>query len=519
MARQRRWRVRLVVGAAAISGAMALAQSPGVGSVAFPNSGAAAAQTPFLTGLAQLHNFEYDNAAELFRQAQKIDPDFAMAYWGEAMTYTHPVWMQQDRDAAVKALSRLAATPEARAAKAKTAREKDYLHTVEILYGEGDKFARDVAFADAMGALHDKYPDDPEAAAFYAVALLGTAHQGRDFAIYAKAASVVEPVFKKYPNHPGAAHYLIHSYDDPMHAELGLPAARAYSKIAPLAGHAQHMTSHIFVALGMWDDVVAANETAITVSDRDRQAKGQGPAKCGHYNMWLEYGYLEQGRFTDAKKMVAACYASSSPGPFAGMRARYILDTEEWTGDVVSWTIPETAPAAARLTFEFTNGYAAVRRGDLPAARDALRRLGEARQAFESTTNTATDPTPAARAKILELELSALVQSSDPTDTAAIARLVEATKIEASLPFEFGPPAIDKPPSELLGEVLLAQGHAKEAREAFEAALARTPGRTTSLVGLMRAATALGDTTKAAQVRDQLRTIWKRAERMPADVK
>src|SRR5262249_13806462 len=153
-----------------------------VGEVAFANSGSPAAQEPFLRGLALLHNFEYESAAEQFQHAESLDPGFAMAFWGEAMTYNHPVWMQQDAAAARAALGRLAPTPEARRAKAKTTRERDYLDAVETLYGEGAKEARDFRYADAMAALHQKYPDDVDATALYALALLGTAHAGRDFA-------------------------------------------------------------------------------------------------------------------------------------------------------------------------------------------------------------------------------------------------------------------------------------------------------------------------------------------------
>src|SRR3954469_25676168 len=166
-----------------------------VGEVSFANSGSPAAQATFLRGLALLHNFEYEDAAAAFHKAQAIDPDFAMAYWGEAMTHTHPVWMQQNRDAARAALARLGATPEARLAKAKTERERDYLRAVEILYGDGTKEERDLRYADAMAALPQRYPDDVDATAFYALARLGTAHQGRDFAFYMKSAALLEEVF------------------------------------------------------------------------------------------------------------------------------------------------------------------------------------------------------------------------------------------------------------------------------------------------------------------------------------
>src|SRR5690606_18685322 len=171
-----------------------------------------------LRGLLMLHSFEYEDAREAFQEARRLDPAFAMAYWGEAMTHNHPIWQEQDRDAALEALGRLAPTPEERYAKAPTDREKDYLWTLDVLFGEGSKEARDFAYADALAELANAYPDDLDAAAFYALAILGTAHDGRDFATYMQAAAVAEEVFAANPRHPGAAHYLIHAYDDPVHA-------------------------------------------------------------------------------------------------------------------------------------------------------------------------------------------------------------------------------------------------------------------------------------------------------------
>ncbi len=252
-----------------------------VGEVAFANSGAKAAQADFLYGLAELHNFEYDDAAKAFRRAEATDPNFAMAYWGEAMTFNHPVWNERYRHGAMRALERLGPTEEARIKKAPTEREKDYLRAVEILYQEGPKKERDAAYAEAMARLHEKYPDDVDGAAFYALSLLGTTEGVRDVRIYMQAAGVLMPLFYKYPHHPGVAHYLIHSCDDPVHAVLALPAARAYSRIAPNAAHAQHMTSHIFMALGMWDDVITANENAMRVVNAERAAAGKPLAIAG----------------------------------------------------------------------------------------------------------------------------------------------------------------------------------------------------------------------------------------------
>lgn len=313
------------------------AQSGGLGHTTFPNSGAEAAQDAFLDGVLLLHSFEYTRAADAFREARRIDPSFALAYWGEAMTYNHPVWFEQDADAARAVLERLGETPEARAAKASTELERGWLEAVDILYGDRPKASRDTVYAEAMRKLNDRFPDDENVAAFYALALLGTSHGGRDVDTYLRAAQVVEPVFAKNPRHPGAAHYLIHAYDDPQHAAQGLAAANAYSEIAPDAPHAQHMTTHIFIALGMWDEVVAQNEVAA----------GPDPTRWtpGHYTFWLSYGYLQQGRYRDAYAHIERMRAQMSDdaarqrAELARMRADYVINTGEWDSPALDWSI------------------------------------------------------------------------------------------------------------------------------------------------------------------------------------
>lgn len=259
------------------------ARSQELGSIDFPTSGSAAAQPHFIKGVLLMHSFEYDDAREAFVEAQKADPAFAMAYWGEAMTFNHPVWQRSSPDLARAALAKLAPTAEARRAKAPTEKEKDWLGAVERLYGAGAatspsagdastslsaaKLARDLAYADAMKRMHEKYPNDDEVKSFYALAILGTSHGGRDVAIYMRAAALVEQVYAKNPQHPGAAHYLIHAYDDPVHAPLGLRFADAYSKIAPAASHALHMPSHVYFAMGMWDEASAINERSVKAAD------------------------------------------------------------------------------------------------------------------------------------------------------------------------------------------------------------------------------------------------------------
>jgi tetratricopeptide (TPR) repeat protein len=468
-----------------------------LGRIDFPTSGTPEAQTAFVRGVLLLHSFEYEDAATAFREAQRRDPDFAMAYWGEAMTYNHPLWRQQDRDAALATLARFAPTPGERAARAPTERERGYLEAVDALYGPGDKGERDRAYMEAMGRLAARFPDDLEARAFHALSILGSRDGERDFATYMRAAAEAAPVFDANPEHPGAPHYMIHSFDDPVHAPLGLEAARAYSGIAPDAGHAQHMTSHIFIALGMWDDVVAANVRARDVQNKREAELGRPPNVCGHYTSWLHYGWLQQGRLRDADRGMADCLervrkggTASEQGYFAAMRARHVLDTEDW--NAADRLTAELQAPAAQLVYAFVTAYAALKRGDVAGAQRAL-------EAHEAAGSALAHPDP--RAHIQEMELAALraVSSGDTED--AVESLREATALEESLPFEFGPPASVKPPHELLGEVLLEAGRPTEALAAFEASLARTPLRVRSLQGLAAAAGAAGDRAKADEAR------------------
>ena len=270
--------VLLIVGAfpPAASG-----QTAGLGSVSFPNSGARRAQAPFLRGLALLHSFEYDDAAEAFREAQRLDSSFAMAYWGEALTYDHPIWGEHDSTAARAVLSRLAERREARAAVGGSARERAYLRAVQTLYGEGSLQERRQAYEAAMARLHQEYPNDVDGASLHALALLSLRTRGKsDLRPSVQAAAIAEEILRRNPNHPGATHYLIHAYDDPMLAPLGLPVARRYARLAPKAEHALHMPSHIYVALGMWDESSAFNERSVRAADSRRQWRRPRTSWC-----------------------------------------------------------------------------------------------------------------------------------------------------------------------------------------------------------------------------------------------
>ncbi len=499
------------------------AEGAEVGEVSFASSGAAAAQPAFLRGLALLHNFEYEDAAESFQAAQKLDPAFAMAFWGEAMTHTHPVWMQQDLEAARAALGKLAPTAAERAAKAPTERERDYLHAVEVLYGDGTKEQRDLDYAATMAALHEKYPQDVDAAAFYAVALLGTAHQGRDFATYMRAAAVLEEVFPAHPRHPGVLHYLIHCYDDAVHAPLGIRAARLYGAVAPDAGHALHMTSHIFVALGQWDDVIDANKRAMQVVDHHHHGKGEPPARCGHYADWLHYAYLQAGRTADARRVLDGCHEEAlrelrglkegdqGDGSYRGvdsyseMRLQHFVDAGVLADGALA--LPAGGMAATRFSLAYADALAAAGRGGSAAkARDAAERLRAAGKEVVSAAASAGDAaaTLGAAADVVVRQIDALVLLREGKHDEGLIVLATAADIEDRLPLAYGPPAVEKPSRELLGEELLAAGRAAEAKTTLLAALARTPGRTAVLRALLQAQTALGERVEAERTQAEI---------------
>jgi tetratricopeptide (TPR) repeat protein len=519
-----------------ISGALLHAETiPGLGTATFPTSTrSTAAQADFIRGLLLLHAFEYEDAAKAFVAAERVDPGFAMAYWGEAMTFNHPVWNELDAGAGQAALAKFGATPEARARRIADARERAYMSAVEILYsGKGTKRERDAKYATAMQHVSQTYPKDDEAQLFYALALLGKSEGVRDVPTYLNAAEIAKAVFMRNPNHPGAAHYWIHGMDDPQHAAGALVAARALSKIAPDAAHAQHMCSHIFLALGMWDDAVRANEAATGVVNRQAAAEGKPPVRCGHSHYWLEYGYLEEGRVREAEKLVAGCRAEAmEPGmaarargtidpddasvsSFVEMRARYIVDAGRWHSEVTGWNVDVGTALVPDFNRTFGTGFAAAEGGDLAAARESLaaldRLLPQLPNVFEHASLPANDPERHVP-EIQKLEIQAVVLSAERRDDEAVATMRQAAAVEEGLPYAFGPPSPEKPSYELLGELLLKEHKALEARQAFEASLRRAPRRTQSLLGLARAQSGMGDKRGAALSHRELLQIWKDAD-------
>ncbi len=495
-----------------------------LGVLDFPNSGAEAAQDAFTRGVLLLHSFEFDDSRTAFLEAQAIDPGFVMAIWGEAMTLNHPLWEDQNRTEALKVLAKLPSEAERKI----TAHEQAFLDAVMILYGygddnPGDKRSRDFAYMQAMKRMHEAWPDDLEAASFYALSLLGSVYE-RDFRTYMRAAAVLEEVFAKQPRHPGAAHYLIHSYDDQVHAPLGLRAARVYATIAPAASHAQHMISHIYTSLGRWDEVVAANITAVRVSEEAMLRAGKPVANRSKHAMhWLQYALLQQGLYEEARKTMEVMkqdrkelnngYQNSH---YALFRASYLADDPTGEQPLNRIELPNL-PLDYAMTDDFATGYQLIALGKLKVAASVI---GEMQDRIASTAvktveeglhedRKATSPDGYLVSTIMVRELEALMLYREGNSEAAIELLSAAAADENGRALEYGPPHIPKPSSELLGEMLLAQGRHAAAIAEFELSLSRNTNRSLSLLGLAKAQEAAGNLKTAAETQALLASNWK----------
>jgi hypothetical protein len=502
-------RVMCVAVAATMLAAMIPVRGQELGSITFPTSGAPAAQAAFLEGVKSLHSFQFDEAALACQRAQRADPTFAMAYWCEAMSHNHPLWAQQDTAAAKAILEKIAPTLDGRLARVKTDKEKAFLRAIDVLYySAGDKLARDVAYANAMAAMYAQWPDDHEVATWYALSLLGTVRPtDRGFRRQAQAAAIAQKVFAENPRHPGAAHFIIHAFDDPDHAPLGLPAARLYAGIAPAAAHALHMPSHIFVQLGMWQEVrtsnIAAYKAAVDVNTRLKLAEGR---EDFHTLSWLQYANLMLGNIEEARRNVESAKQAADRNPasapirngYLAMRARLILETEDWkalagaTGATGATSATGATGAHAGMpgmqmpdsnVWIFINGYAAARRGDLKVAESAVAQLRDAREKLEANQNAFNSKYVA----VMEKQVSALVSHARGQKDEAIALAKDAMEIELSLPAPSGPPDPFKPAPEFYGEMLLESGRNSEAIAALELSLQRTPNRTPSVKAMQRA--------------------------------
>ncbi len=487
-----------------------------LGAIDFPTSGTPAAQRHFIRGVGAMHSFWYEEALEAFRESTRVQPDFLMGYWGEAMALNHPIWEEQNLEAGRQVLSR---APDGGTA---TARERAYLGAVRLLYGEGDKETRDRAYAEAMGDLYRAHPGDLEAACFYALALLGVAeYEHRGSRTHIQAGAIALEVFRKNPNHPCAAHYAIHAFDDPDHAILALPAARRYAEIAPDAHHALHMPAHIFLQLGMWPEAAAANEAgwqgSVDWVQRDNLPLG---LRDYHSLYWLQYVYLQQGRYREAWEVLeqkradmnaagseaeamSTGYERKVSRNYDEMVAHYVVETERWeaAGDLLPGPGHAQAGAASPLAL-FTRGYSAA----MLKRPEATRALADLQKRQSESDNVG---------KILlirEASLRAAVAASAGALDQAIAHMRQAVSVEESLSRPSGPPWTIKPPHELLGELLLLGDKPEEAARAFTTALDRHPNRARALLGAARASARTADHRSAARFYRAFVSAWKKAD-------
>ena len=486
-------------------GAQAEAQFDNVGSLNFPTSGSAEAQQHFLRGVATLHSFGWKQAIGEFQAAQRLEPDFAMAYWGETLCYNRPLFATApDNDNPRAVLRRLGATREERLAKAPTEREKGFLNAVETLWGDGDYDDRRVAYMEAMQRLHQRYPDDHEVATFAAVATLSAARamNDRTFRYEILAGSMALDVFGQNQSHPGAPHYAIHAFDDPIHAPLALPSALRYAEIAPAVAHARHMPTHIFIQHGMWDYVSNHNQIAYDVA-RDLWEPGDSVGDTVHPLDWGQYGDLQLGDYAKARTWIErlemvfresdgqARAANSLPL----LNARYVVETEEWE------TRPVTDDSAAPELL--ATGISAVKTGDLATAGAAEARL----KTLAEDGNQAN--------QIMYREVAALTRLARGEGDEAVALMEGALEIVADMRLPNGAASPVKPPYELFGEILLELDRPAEAAAKFETSLERMPGRSLSLLGLARAAARNGDRTTAAEQYQTLRANWQGRDQLP----
>lgn len=498
-----------------------------LGTVTFPNSGKPAAQTSFLRGLALLHSFEYEDAGEAFREAQRTDPAFAVAYWGEALTYAKLLWGLDNPEAARVALARLASTPEERLRRAPTERERAYGAAVEALYQGNELESRIRGYVAGLRALTSKYPDDLEARALLAIALQmrGAGYRNeeqRERTI--EAITLAESIFKSQPDHPGGAHYLIHAADNPELASRGVAAARAYAKIAPDAEHALHMPSHIFVQIGAWDDVVSSNERAWAASRAWVRSHGVPNTELSFHTLsWLEYGYLQQGRYAAARAVLdtiavvlkgvdwSRADADSLGGHRPAIDARYALElsrfsyareTGDWTvfGGKAPAPVPPSRIASDRASFFAMQG-AYTRAYTAGVLRDTI-----TAKALPPSFADAGLPGTVARAHV-----SALTARARGDIDAYLASLRDAADADAQMAHA-GPPVF-VPAHELLGQALLEAGRFDEAVKAFEKSLQLMPNRSASLLGLARAHWNAGNRGATRQAYKKLRANWHSADR------
>jgi tetratricopeptide (TPR) repeat protein len=482
-----------------------------LGKVHFPISCGAESQKKFDAGLAMLHSFWYGKSDKAFAELAAADPGCAMAHWGVAMSRFHQIWEVPPPDDLKAGVAAIAA---ARAASAKTQRERDYIEALGAYYDKSDTLDhvnRFLAYEKAMGELAAKYPKDPEASIFYALALNGVANNGlppdKTYARQKKAGAILEPIFREMPEHPGIAHYIIHSYDYPPLAARGLDAARRYAKIAPDAPHALHMPSHIFTRLGLWEDSIASNLASAEAARRNLQKTMPGAFAFDelHAMDYLAYAYLQTGRDAEARKVFddaaraekfdkqtfAAAYALTA------IPARLALERRNWS-DAKTVDLKPAGFAWSKFpwvegTVAFARAVGFARSGDVAAAHKEVERLEKVRDALKDAKNAYW----ADQVEINRLEAAAWLARAEKKDAEALELMRSAAALEDTTDKHPVTPGPILPAREQLGDLLLELGKPAEALAGYRADLTASPNRLNGLYGAARASRLSGDAVAA----------------------
>jgi len=486
-------------------------QTEKLGHVHFPITCSAPAQQHFDRAVALLHSFWYAEAVKAFTTVTETDPGCAMGYWGIAMSLWYPLWqppseamLQQGGEAVAKA----------KAIGGKNAREQQYIAAIEVFYTDAqtrDHRTRAVAYEKAMEQLYLHHPEDPEAAVFYALALDATAlPSDKTYANQLKAVGILEKVFAEQPDHPGVAHYLIHSYDYPALASRGLPAAQRYAQIAPSAPHALHMPSHIFTRLGLWQESIATNR------DSANAAKEQGSVfEQLHALDYQAYAYLQGAQDVEAKRVLAERNALAkgdlenfaSAYAFAAIPARYTLERRSWTEAVALEPHPSRLMYTEAITY-FARAMGAAHTGDIASARSSVEKL----QSLQTALVEAKQSYWAEQVEVQRRAAAAWLARAEGKDDEALTLMGSAADLEDSTEKHPVTPGPIMPARELLGELLLDLHQPARAFKEFETSQRSDPNRFNGLYGAARAAEQAGNRETARAYYARLVTLCAHAD-------
>ena len=467
-----------------------------LGTVHFETSCNETAQRRFDRGMRYQHSFWYRASKEIFEDTLKADPECAIAYWGIAQSLLlNPFGVPPANNLA----QGLAALEKAKSMGAKTPRENEFIAALAAFYTDYDKVdhrTRVGRYVAAMEKVAQHYPQDDEAQIYYALALdVGASPADKTYANQLKAAAILEGVFKHQPQHPGVAHYLIHSYDYPPIADKGLDAATRYSKIAPSAPHAQHMPSHIFTRVGYWKESIAANLASVRAAKADKEADDQL-----HGQDYLVYAYLQLAQDKQARAVIDEMLSATAFNPdargatfaLAASPARYVVERGDWSGAAQLEVRPSRFPFVVAIT-HFARALGAARSGQPDAAKADIAKLAELRDKLRE----AKDAYWAEQVDIQYQVASAWLLYAQGKPEEALKAMSAAADAEDKTEKSPVTPGPIVPARELLGAMLLERGLAQDALAAFEATLKKEPHRLGATLGAAKAAEKLGDTAKA----------------------